>query len=108
MKKLERFLMCAILSAAMAALVVAPRAIAQRGGGQGGGRGGRGGPGGGAGGGGGTYGALRMRNIGPSMVSGRIVSIAVDPTNKRHYFIARGFGRSLADDEWRHDVHSGF
>jgi photosystem II stability/assembly factor-like uncharacterized protein/uncharacterized membrane protein YgcG len=91
-KKLERFLMCAILSAAMAALVVAPRAIAQRGGGQGGGRGGRGGPGGGAGGGGGTYGALRLRNIGPALVSGRIVTIAVDPTNKRHYFIGAASG----------------
>ncbi len=54
------------------------------------GRGGRG-----AGGGrgeGGAYGALHIRNIGPSMISGRIQTIAVDPTNKRHFYIGAASG----------------
>ena len=106
MKRIEplsvsaRILMYAIFVLVVAAMAIAPQVGAQRGGGggggaAGGGRGGgqgRGGAGGGAGGGGGTYGALRIRNIGPSMISGRIVSIAVDPTNKRHYFIAAASG----------------
>ncbi|HXN63824.1 MAG TPA: hypothetical protein VN862_00715 [Candidatus Acidoferrales bacterium] len=67
--------------------------VAQQAGGQGGGRrgGGAGGPGG-EGRGGGQYGALHMRLIGPSMISGRIQSIAVDLTNKRHYFIGVASG----------------
>ena len=100
MKRIERILMYAIFVLVVAAMAIAPQVGAQRGGGGGGGAagaqggrgGGRGGAGGGAGGGGGTYGALRIRNIGPSMISGRIVSIAVDPTNKRNYFIAAASG----------------
>jgi photosystem II stability/assembly factor-like uncharacterized protein len=100
-KRIERIVMCAVFVFAVAALAVAPQLMAQRGGGGGGAagaQGGRGGGGqgrggaGGAGGGGGTYGALRIRNVGPSMISGRIVSIAVDPENKRHYFIAAASG----------------
>jgi photosystem II stability/assembly factor-like uncharacterized protein len=99
-KRIERILMYAIFVLVVAAMAIAPQVGAQRGGGGGGGAagGGRGAGGqgrggaGGAGGGGGTYGALRIRNIGPSMISGRIVSIAVDPTNKRNYFIAAASG----------------
>lgn len=71
------------------------RALAQRGGGggaAGAAQGGRGGGRGAAGGGGGMYGALRIRNIGPAIISGRVVSIAMDPTNKRHYFIGAASG----------------
>ena len=95
---------------------------AAQGGGQG--RGGRGGGGGGQGGdaaaqggeqggrggrgGGGMYGALRIRNVGPAMISGRIQSIAVDPTNKRHYFIAAASGGVWRTNNGGDHVHSGF
>lgn len=59
-----------------------------RGGRGGGGQGGRGGEGGG----GGAYAGLRIRSIGPSMISGRVQTIAVDPTNKSHYFIGAASG----------------
>ena len=90
MKAFRRLLLCAIVI--VSSVAVTHVAIAQRGGGggQGGGRGGRGGPGGA--GGGGMFGALHLRNIGPAIISGRIVTIAVDPTNKRHYFIGAASG----------------
>jgi len=67
-----------------------PGAVAQgrRGGG------GQGGPGG-AGGGGlnsGTVGALRFRSIGPGIVSGRIVSLAVVPGHASTYYVAAASG----------------
>src|SRR5579863_518623 len=91
-------MLCAVVG--LAGVALTHNVLAQRGGGGGGaaggqGRGGRGGggQGGEAGGrGGGIYGALRFRNVGPAMISGRIQSIAVDPTNKRHYFIAAASG----------------
>ncbi len=94
MKAFLRFVVCAIFVISTVALT--HEVLAQRGGGGGGaagGQGGRGGQGGEGGGrGGGMYGALRFRNVGPAMISGRIQSIAVDPTNKRHYFIAAASG----------------
>jgi len=97
-KAFLRVMLCAVVG--FAGLALTHDVLAQRGGGGGGaaggqGRGGRGGggQGGEAGGrGGGIYGALRFRNVGPAMISGRIQSIAVDPTNKRHYFIAAASG----------------
>jgi photosystem II stability/assembly factor-like uncharacterized protein len=65
----------------------------QQAGGGGQGRGGRGGVGGvGGRGEGGAYGALHIRNIGPSMISGRIQTIAVDPTNHSHFYIGAASG----------------
>ncbi len=55
------------------------------------GRGGRGAGGAGRGD-GGAYGALHLRNIGPSMISGRVQTIAVDPTNNRHFYIGAASG----------------
>src|SRR6185437_5723012 len=71
-------------------LTMIPGAVAQgrRGGG------GQGGPGG-AGGGGlnsGTVGALRFRSIGPGIVSGRIVSLAVVPGHASTYYVAAASG----------------
>jgi len=92
-KTFRRLLLCAIF--VVATFGIGHVVIAQRGGGggggQGGGRGGRGGPGGGAGG-GGTFGALRIRSIGPAVISGRVVTIAMDPTDHRHYFIGAASG----------------
>ncbi|MFZ0819411.1 MAG: hypothetical protein WAM91_05035 [Candidatus Acidiferrales bacterium] len=102
MKSLQRLFLFAIVAASLIALAVVPSSRAQRGGGGaggggaqgrgGGGQGGRGGGGGRGEGGGGAYSAFRVRNVGPSMISGRIQSIAVDPANKRHYFIAAASG----------------
>jgi len=81
-------------AAATATAPESPAAAAPQGGqgrgarGGGGGQGGRGGEGGG----GGAYGGLRIRSIGPSMISGRIQTIAVDPTNHAHYFIGAASG----------------
>jgi photosystem II stability/assembly factor-like uncharacterized protein len=99
-KRISLFAMLVILAGALAHVVFAKRGAASRpvaqGGGQGGRGGGQGGRGGGApgagGGAGGAFAALRIRNIGPAMISGRIQSIAMDPTNKRHYFIAAASG----------------
>ncbi|MDQ6677013.1 MAG: glycosyl hydrolase [Acidobacteriota bacterium] len=38
------------------------------------------------------YAGLKFRSIGPAMISGRIVDIAVDPANAAHYFIAAASG----------------
>ena len=35
---------------------------------------------------------LKLRSIGPAMISGRIVDLAVDPANAAHYFIAAASG----------------
>lgn len=35
---------------------------------------------------------MRFRSIGPAMVGGRIVSIAVNPNNRAHYFVAAASG----------------
>ncbi len=39
-----------------------------------------------------TFSGLHFRSIGPAMISGRIVDIAVDPANSAHYFIAAASG----------------
>jgi len=39
-----------------------------------------------------NYAGLRVRSIGPAMISGRIVDLAVDPANAAHYFIAAASG----------------
>jgi photosystem II stability/assembly factor-like uncharacterized protein len=86
-----RFLLCAFLAIGM--MGASHPAAAQRGGGGGQGRGGRGGGGApGGGGGGGPYGALRIRSIGPALISGRVVTIAMDPNDHRHYFIGAASG----------------
>ena len=40
----------------------------------------------------GTFAGLRLRGIGPAFTSGRIVDIAVDPTNTSRYFLAVASG----------------
>src|SRR5262249_37100629 len=35
---------------------------------------------------------LKLRSIGPALLSGRVVGIAVHPTNRAHYFVAVGSG----------------
>jgi photosystem II stability/assembly factor-like uncharacterized protein len=39
-----------------------------------------------------AFGGLALRSIGPAMISGRIVSIAVDPANRAHYYIGVASG----------------
>ncbi len=102
MKALQRLFLFAVVAVSLVVLAIAPNSRAQRGGGaaaggggqgRGGGQGGGRGAGGGRGeGGGGTYSAFRIRNVGPSMISGRIQSIGMDSANKRHYFIAAASG----------------
>jgi photosystem II stability/assembly factor-like uncharacterized protein len=98
-KSLQRLFLFAAVAVSLIALAIVPNTRAQRGGGGGGGgaqgRGGQGGRGAGGGRGegvGGTYSAFHIRNVGPAMISGRIVSIGMDPANKRHYFIAAASG----------------
>ena len=38
------------------------------------------------------FAGLELRSIGPAMISGRIVSIAVDPANRAHYYVAAASG----------------
>jgi len=40
----------------------------------------------------GTFSGLKLRNIGPSLTSGRVVDIAVNPHNKAEYYIAAASG----------------
>jgi photosystem II stability/assembly factor-like uncharacterized protein len=99
-KSLRSLALFAVLAVILVVLAIVPNSRAQRGGGGAGGGGGQGRGGGGqggrgAGGGrgeGGVYSAFRIRNVGPAMISGRIQSIGMDPTNKRHYFIAAASG----------------
>lgn len=39
-----------------------------------------------------TFAGLRFRNIGPAMISGRIIDIAVEPGNPARYFVAAASG----------------
>lgn len=39
-----------------------------------------------------VYAGLALRSIGPGLVSGRIVSIAVDPANRAHYYVGVASG----------------
>src|ERR1035437_6660861 len=39
-----------------------------------------------------TFNAFKFRSIGPSMISGRIIDIAVNPKNKSQYYIAAACG----------------
>lgn len=39
-----------------------------------------------------VFAGLTLRPIGPAMISGRIVSIAVDPTNRAHYYLGVASG----------------
>ena len=38
------------------------------------------------------FAGLELRSIGPALISGRIVSLAVDPANRAHYFAAAASG----------------
>src|SRR5712692_6588623 len=38
------------------------------------------------------FSGLELRSIGPALVSGRIVSIAVDPANRAHYYVGAASG----------------
>src|SRR5260370_36456981 len=40
----------------------------------------------------GTFGGLKFRSVGPALISGRVVSIAVNPHNKSQYFIGVASG----------------
>lgn len=40
----------------------------------------------------GTFSALKFRNVGPALVSGRVVSLAVNPRNKSQYFVGVASG----------------
>jgi photosystem II stability/assembly factor-like uncharacterized protein len=39
-----------------------------------------------------TFEGLTLRSIGPAMISGRILSIAVDPANRAHYYVGAASG----------------
>ncbi|MFN2491671.1 MAG: glycosyl hydrolase [Pyrinomonadaceae bacterium] len=39
-----------------------------------------------------TFNGLRLRSIGPAFTSGRVIGIAVDPTNEARYFVAAASG----------------
>jgi len=39
-----------------------------------------------------TFSGLALRSIGPAMISGRIVALAVDPTNRAHYYVGAASG----------------
>ena len=39
-----------------------------------------------------TFAGLTLRSIGPAMISGRIVAIAVDPTDRAHYYVGAASG----------------
>ncbi|MGH9704680.1 MAG: hypothetical protein ACRD4K_14990, partial [Candidatus Acidiferrales bacterium] len=38
------------------------------------------------------FAGLELRSIGPALISGRIVSIAVDPSNRAHYYVGAASG----------------
>src|SRR5438094_4529510 len=40
----------------------------------------------------GTFDGLKLRSIGPAMISGRVLALAVDPKNHAHYFVASASG----------------
>ncbi|MBU0640882.1 MAG: glycosyl hydrolase [Planctomycetes bacterium] len=40
----------------------------------------------------GTFAGLKLRSIGPALMSGRVADFAVDPQNRRHYFVAVASG----------------
>ncbi len=46
----------------------------------------------------GTFGGLKFRSVGPALISGRVVSIAVNPHNKSQYFIG-----AASSGVWRTD-----
>src|SRR5579864_9297537 len=39
-----------------------------------------------------TFDGLKLRSIGPAMISGRVVALAVDPRNRAHYFVGTASG----------------
>ncbi|HKV27519.1 MAG TPA: hypothetical protein VJN90_04515 [Candidatus Acidoferrales bacterium] len=39
-----------------------------------------------------TFAGLKLRPIGPALISGRIVAIAVDPTDRAHYYVGAASG----------------
>lgn len=101
MKLLRAFLVAALVGVVLTIALFSARAQGRRGGGGGGGQGG---PPGGQGGEGGfadrpadplsspTFGGLRFRSIGPSVVGGRVNAFAVDPTDRAKYYIAVASG----------------
>lgn len=100
-KLLRAFLVAALVGVVLTIALFSARAQGRRGGGGGGGQGG---PPGGQGGEGGfadrpadplsspTFGGLRFRSIGPSVVGGRVNAFAVDPTDRAKYYIAVASG----------------
>ncbi len=52
----------------------------------------------------GLVGSLGFRNIGPAFMSGRIVDIAVDPTNRSVWYVAAGSGGVWKDQQCRHHL----
>lgn len=40
----------------------------------------------------GTFAGLELRPIGPALISGRVVAIAVDPNNRAHYYVGAASG----------------
>ena len=54
-----------------------------------------------------TFSGLRARSIGPAVTSGRVMTIAVDPTNNAVVLRRRGIRRCLEDGERRRVVSAG-
>ena len=50
---------------------------------------------------------IRLRSIGPGMVSGRISDIAVHPRDNEIWYVGGRRGRRVEDDERRHDLDAG-
>src|SRR6267142_517246 len=46
----------------------------------------------------GTFMGMKLRNVGPALVSGRVVAIAVNPKNKSQYFVGAASGGVLRTD----------
>ena len=100
MKLLRAFLVAALIGVVLSIALFSANAQGRRGGGGGG----QGGPPGGQGGEGGfpdrpsdpmsspTFGGLRFRSIGPSVVGGRVNGFAVDPNDRAKYYIAVASG----------------
>ena len=50
---------------------------------------------------------LRLRSIGPALMSGRVVGFAVHPDDRSHYYVARRLRRRVEDDQRRHHLDAG-
>ena len=54
-----------------------------------------------------TWSGLELRGIGPAVTSGRIADIAVDPTDKKRWFVAVASGGVWKTDERGHHLDAG-